>query len=59
MTNHPNVLKALDVIRKPDYCYVVTDLLPGKTLHEMIRARGRIPENEALPIFKGIVDGYG
>lgn len=30
----------------------------GKTLHEMIKARGRIPENEALSIFKGIVNGY-
>jgi serine/threonine protein kinase len=52
------VLKALDIVRNQDYCYVVTDYLPGKTLHQMIRTRGGIPEGEALPIFKAIVDGY-
>lgn len=35
-TNHPNVLKAIDVIQEPEYVYIVTDYLPNGTLAEYI-----------------------
>ena len=57
-TNHPNVLRAIDVVQEPDFVYIVTDYLPNGTLAEYIEKRGSIAETEALEIFKQIVDGY-
>lgn len=31
-TNHPNVLKAIDVIQEPEFVYIITDYLPNGTL---------------------------
>ena len=47
LSNHPNVLKAIEVIRRPDFCYVVTDYLQGKSLHDIIKTRGKLPEAES------------
>lgn len=58
MTNHPNVLRAIDVIQEPEFVYIVTDYLPKGTLAEYIQKLGSIPEAESLQIFKQIVDGY-
>lgn len=58
ITHHPNVLRAIDVIEDPEFCYVVTDYLPKGTLAEYIEKKGVIPEDEALQIFKQLVDGY-
>lgn len=57
-TNHPNVLKAIDIIKEPDNVYIVTEYLPKGTLANYIIRKGKIPEEEALEIFKQIVDGY-
>ena len=58
ITNHPYVLKAIDVIQEPQHVYVVTDFLPQGTLAEYIEKKGTIPEEEALVIFKQLVEGY-
>lgn len=36
ITHHPNVLRAIDIIEDPEFCYVVTDYLPKGTLAEHI-----------------------
>lgn len=48
LTNHPNVLKAIDVIQEPEFIYIITDYLPKGTLAEYIEKLGSIPEQEAL-----------
>ena len=58
MTNHPNVLKAIDMIQDENFVYVVTDYLPKGTLGDYITKRGVIPEREALEIFRQLVEGY-
>lgn len=55
LTNHPNVLHAYDVVADSNCCYVITNYCPNSTLEDYIRKRGRIPEDEALTIFRQIV----
>lgn len=51
-------MKAIDVIQEPEFVYIITDYLPGGTLAEYIESIGKIPEAEALEIFKQLVEGY-
>ena len=45
MTNHPNVLKAYEVIADANCYYVITNYCPNRTLDDYIKQRGRIPED--------------
>ena len=57
-TSHPNVLRAIDVVEEKDCVYIVTEYLAKGSLADHILKRGRIPEAEALQLFRQIVDGY-
>jgi serine/threonine protein kinase len=54
--DHPLVLKFLAPDRGERRPYVVTEFLAGRTLEEEIRARGPLPEAEALSIASRLCD---
>ena len=54
--NHPNILVVHDVGRERDTSYLVTELLEGRTLHEVIEG-GAVPLPRALDYAVQIADG--
>jgi serine/threonine protein kinase len=57
VADHPNLLKAFDVIYSENgqYVFIVTELCSGSDLWQ--GTRGGIPEDEALRLFSQLVDG--
>lgn len=56
---HENVVRLLDVVLQDNYIYLVTELLEGGTLSEYLkRTPGGLPEDEAIFIFRQILEGY-
>jgi len=51
---HPNVVLLHDVGRVHRRIYYVMELVDGRTLLELIRERGVVPEREALEVARGI-----
>jgi serine/threonine protein kinase len=55
---HPNVVSVLEVGKRRDGTfYIVHELIPGQTLRDYIRARGRIDPGEALSIASPVMGG--
>ncbi len=54
--NHPNIATIHDLEESEGVHFLVMELVPGETLAERI-ARGPIPLDEALPLFKQIAEG--
>lgn len=62
---HPNIVGCLDVVQEPRQCFIVTEYCQEGTVADLIKQKGktvcdlggRLPETEALAIFKGIVAG--
>lgn len=48
--NHPHVVKVYSAGKDQGYFYIAMELLPSKSLEQLITERGRIPEAEALRI---------
>ena len=61
--NHPNVVSAIDCgtaqINGLEIHYFVMELVEGKSLSEIMRARGPLPELEALGITRAVLDALG
>lgn len=55
--SHPNVVSVFDFGFENKYPFLVMDYLEGKTLDEVLRERGFLPYEEALPLFGQICDG--
>jgi len=53
--NHPNVVGLYEVGRVHRRIYYVMELVEGRTLYEMIRRRGMIPEKETLAYAREVV----
>jgi serine/threonine-protein kinase len=55
---HPNVVEVVDAgITNEGQLYVVSELLHGKTLREVLAARGKLSAAETLGLFIAITDG--
>lgn len=54
--NHPNVATLYGLEQSGGIRFLVMELVPGETLAERL-ARGPIPTEEALPLFKHIAEG--
>jgi serine/threonine-protein kinase len=54
--NHPNIATLYGLEQSGEIRFLVMELVPGETLAERI-ARGPIPIEEALPLFRQIAEG--
>jgi PAS domain S-box-containing protein len=52
--NHPNVLQVYNVGQEDNTIYMITELIKGKTLNQIIKEKGRLSEEEALSIVHDI-----
>lgn len=54
--SHPNIVNIYDVGVSDDDHYIVMEYVPGQTLKDLIKQRGRLPVEEALRIAREIAD---
>jgi serine/threonine-protein kinase len=55
---HPNIVEVQDAgLSEEGLLYIVTELLRGKSLRDVLRARGRLPLREALELFLELTQG--
>ena len=54
--DHPNIVRALDAGESNGFPYVVMELVEGETLRDRLRREGRLPEDEALRVTRGLAD---
>jgi eukaryotic-like serine/threonine-protein kinase len=53
----PNVVAVYDQGAEGDVLYLVMEYVPGRTLRELLRERGRLSPREALDIISGVLAG--
>ncbi len=53
----PNVVAVYDQGSDGDVLYLVMEYIPGRTLRELLRERGRLGPREALDIINGVLTG--
>lgn len=46
--DHPNVVRALDVLQTRSHLYLVLEFVPGQDLAKLVKARGPLPVGEAI-----------
>ncbi|HJL00673.1 MAG TPA: protein kinase [Polyangiaceae bacterium LLY-WYZ-15_(1-7)] len=56
---HRHVARTFDVGVHEGRPFLTMELLEGQTLEAVLEARGRLPEEEALPIAEAILEGLG
>ena len=56
-TDHPNVVKMLDVFERDENVYLVFEFCEGGDFAQFLKKRGSLPEEEAKFYLKQIVDG--
>lgn len=54
--NHPNIVKVHDIFEENDTAYYVMDYIDGKSLGEMVKQRGALPEAEAVGYIRQVAD---
>jgi serine/threonine protein kinase len=57
--NHTNIATLYAFIQSGETCVIVMELLEGETFDQMIRRRGVIPAEEAVPLFRQALLGIG
>jgi serine/threonine-protein kinase len=57
--NHTNIATLYAFIQSGETCVIVMELLEGETFDQMIRRRGVIPADEAVPLFRQALLGIG
>jgi serine/threonine protein kinase len=55
--NHPNIATLYDFDRQGDSFIMVLEFVRGVTLDDVLRTRGAIPVDQAVPIFCQVLDG--
>ncbi len=53
--SHPNIVEVFDVGEEHGRNYIVMEYVPGKTLKQLIKARGALSPDEAVNIMKQLV----
>jgi serine/threonine-protein kinase len=46
--DHPNIIRALDVLQTRTHLYLVLEYVPGKDLERLVKERGPLPVGEAV-----------
>ncbi len=54
---HPNIVPVFEADIEAGQTYMVFEYVPGGTLTERLRQRGRLPAREAVALMLGILDG--
>lgn len=54
--NHPNIVKVHDIFEENGTAYYVMDYIDGKSLGEMVKQRGALPEAEAVGYIRQVAD---
>jgi len=54
--HHPNIVKVYDFGEQDGLYYVAMELLPGYSLHQILRASGPLPADRALGLLKQLAD---
>jgi serine/threonine protein kinase len=54
--SHPSVIQVRDYGEEPDMAYVVTDLIEGQSLREMLVTAGALPWERLRPLLAQLVD---
>ncbi|MGW5684674.1 Stk1 family PASTA domain-containing Ser/Thr kinase [Nonomuraea sp. NPDC003754] len=57
--SHPNVVHVFDQGTDGDVVYLSMEYVPGKTLRDVLRSRGRLPAREALEIMIPVLAALG
>ncbi|MBI4617555.1 MAG: serine/threonine protein kinase [Planctomycetes bacterium] len=54
---HPNIVPVIETGQDVDLGYIAMELLTGGSLADLLRARGRLPEDEARQVFHAVLTG--
>lgn len=57
VTNHVNLVKAVDFFSAGGKPHIVLEYISGGSLRDFIRRRKRLSENDARPVLRGILQG--
>jgi beta-lactam-binding protein with PASTA domain/predicted Ser/Thr protein kinase len=57
--SHPNLVKIYDVGRDGENCFIVMELISGRTLKQLIQEQGPLPIDQAVKIAVQILDALG
>lgn len=57
VTDHPNLVKAVDFFSSGGKPHIVMQYVPGGSLRDFIRKKKRLSEDQARPILRGILQG--
>ncbi len=57
LLDHPNIVQITDFFEKEGQFFLVMEYVDGEDLSHKIKSRGRLPESEALAIFRDILKG--
>lgn len=57
VTNHPNLVRAVDFFSSGGKPHIVLEYISGGSLRDLIRKKKRLTEQEARPIVRGILQG--
>ena len=57
--SHPNIVQVFDQGTDGTHVYLSMEYIPGRSLREMLRARGRLPVREALEIVIPVLAALG
>lgn len=55
--NHPNIARVFGFVRRNDRVYLVTEWVEGATLQEILDARGTMPVEMAMTLFRQVMAG--
>ena len=56
---HENIVKVQALFEENGTAYYVMDYIDGESLNSLLKRRGSLPENEALPIILKVADALG
>jgi serine/threonine protein kinase len=55
--NHPNIATLYSLFRQGQELYMVLEFVRGETLDSIMKKRGALPAEEAIPVFCQVLDG--
>jgi serine/threonine protein kinase len=59
LSDHPNIVKAIDYFRVGFQPYMVMEFVNGPSVEDVLQAQGLMPPQRAIPIFVQVLDAVG